>query len=429
MFLTLLQRSLAVLLACFACAVATAEDAVISPFRFSGFGTIARNWDNHDNLGPTRDITQRPLDNGFNSGGDWKQDSRIGLQFAYRFSPQLEAVAQVVARSQESQEFHHYVDLAYLDIQSIPEARIRLGRIGYDPFLMSDHRNLGYAYAWTRPPVEFYSWVPLFGLDGVDVTHEFQQGDATWRLRAQAGTSDLVVPMGADKFNFHADSVWSLSLQREAGPWRLKASLSGMTSGAELESIGALHDGLRTIARQTRTVLPAISREAQSMVDESSFKNIRLNYYGLGAAYDDGTWFGQAEASILRTGNNVVPQGNNAYAVLGRRVGAWSPFLMFGISRPDRKLAKPQNDWTILGPAAAGLQTATYQLMLNSTRLDQETFSIGTRWDVHPQAALKLQLDHTRIHPRGYASWFREFPEIFRSNSVNQLSVGVDFVF
>ena len=403
--------------------------AEISPFRISGFGTLARSWDNDDRLALIRDITQRPREDGFYSGGTWRLDSRLGLQFAYRFSPQVEAVAQVVARAQESQEFHHYVDLAYLDIQAIPEARIRLGRIGYDAFLMSDHRNLGFAYAWVRPPVEFYSWVPMFGIDGADITHDFQQGDATWRLRAQAGSSDLVTPMGFT-FNFHADSIWSLSLHREAGPWRLKASLSGFTSGAEIEMpIAPVHQGLQQIAQLTRGLLPAISQEAQYMIDETSFKDIRLSYYGFGAAYDDGTWFGQAEASSLRTGNNIVPQTNNAYAVIGRRIGAWSPFLMAGISRPDRKLAKPQNDWSILGPAAAGLQATTYQGILNTTRFDQESYSLGTRWDVHPQAALKLQVDHTRIHPYGYATWFREFSLISRSTRVNQLTLSMDFIF
>ena len=402
----------------------------VSGFRFSGFGTLSRSWDNNDRMELIRDVTQRPMDNGFNSSGSWKLDSRLGLQFAYRFSPNLEAVAQVVARSQHSEEFHHYVDLAYLDIQSIPEARIRLGRVGYDAFLMSDHRNLGYAYAWMRPPVEFYSWIPIFGLNGGDITHEFQHGDAIWRLRAQAGQSDIVMPMGTDKFNFHADSLWSLSLQRSAGPWRLKASMSGFTSGAEIEMpIAPLHAGLRDVAQQTRNLFPAISREAEYMLDETSFKNIRLRYYGVGAAYDDGTWFGQAEASVLRTGNNIIPQTSNAYAVLGRRIGTWSPFLMFGISRPDRKLAKPLNDWTILGANAVNLQTTTYQRILDSSRFDQETFSVGTRWDFHSQAALKLQFDHTRIHPHGYAAYFRDFPEMFRSNNINMLSVGVDFVF
>lgn len=431
--MTLLLRRLMFCWACLAAwlgahpLLAHADDAAtdVSPFQFSAYGTLSRSWDNRDNLALIRDISQRPKDE-FATGPTWELDSRLGLQFAYRISPQLEAVAQVVARYQESTEFHHYVDQAYLDIQSIPELRLRLGRIGYDAFLMSDHRNLGYAYAWVRPPIEYYSWIPIFSVDGGDLTHEFQQGDARWRVRAQAGRNDFVAPMGDNKFNFHADAVWSLSLQREEGPWRLKAGLSSFISAKEVESLAQFHAGLKEIAGLG---IPGISSEAAHLRHESSFKGVRLHYASLGAAYDDGLWFGQAELGSVRTTKTFVPQTNNGYAVIGRRFGTWSPFVMLGVSRPDRKLLEPVNDWSPLGAAATGLQDIAYQQIINSTRFDQDTLSLGTRWDFHERAALKLQLDHTRIHPRGYAAWFRSRPLLERSSNVNLLTLSLDFIF
>lgn len=397
----------------------------ISRFRVSGFGTLARTWDNRDDIAVIRDISHRPKDD-YKTRSNWRLDSRIGLQFAYRFTPDVDAVAQVTARYQESQEFHHYVDLAYLGIQLSEATRIRLGTIGYDAFLMSDHRHLGYAYAWVRPPIEYYAWVPLFGVQGGDISHEFQQGGALWRLRAQAGRNDFIAPMGTASYNFHADNLWSLSAQRESGPWRLKASLSGFTSSKEVESLRDYHAGLQQIAGLG---IPGISTEAAMLDRESTFKNVGIRYASFGAAYDDGTWFGQAELATVRTSRTFVPQTNNGYAVVGRRFGAWSPFVMLGVSRPDRKLLKPINDWSPLGAAAAGLQSVAYLQIVNSTRFDQETLSVGTRWDIHSQAALKLQLEHSRIHPQGYAAWFRDFALINRETRVSQLSLSLDFVF
>jgi hypothetical protein len=424
-------RPLAVALAVGGLTVAPAQAQegweTLSPFRFSGFGTISRSWDSHNDLTLIRDISQRPRGD-YADGPTSRLDSRMGLQFAYRFSERVEAVAQVTARYQESTEFHHYVDLGYLDIRPTEAARLRFGRVGYDAFLMSDHRHLGYAYAWVRPPIEFYSWIPAFSVDGGDVTYAFAQDDAHWQLRAQAGKSDFVAPMGASPFNFHADKLWSVSLQREAGPWKLKAALSGFTSSKEVEALSSLHAGLQQIAG---LAIPGISGEAAYLSEQSRFKDIALRYFSLGAAYDDGTWFGQAELSSVRTENTFVPQTDNGYAVIGRRFGTWSPFVMLGMSRPDRKLLKPTNDWSPLGAGAAGLQATTYQQIVNSTRFDQETLSLGTRWDVHPRAAIKLQWDHTKVNGDGYAAWFRTpgYLPRDRSSSVNLFTISMDFVF
>ena len=63
----------------------------------------------------------------------------------------------------------------------------RVGRINFDAFLMSDHRHVGYAYPWVRPPSEFYAWIPIFSMDGIDAAYNFQSKDARWRIKAQAG--------------------------------------------------------------------------------------------------------------------------------------------------------------------------------------------------------------------------------------------------
>lgn len=397
----------------------------VSAWRVSGFGTLSHSWDDRDDLALIRDISQRPRQN-YATGPTWRLDSRLGVQLNYRFSPQVEAVAQVVARDQDSDEFKHAVDLAYLDIQAAPDWRLRLGRTGYDAFLMSDHRNLGYAYAWVRPPIEFYSWTPIFSVTGADLSYEFAQGDARWRLRAQAGNNDFIVPMGDIQFNFRAEKLLGLSLLRESGAWRLKASVSSMTSASEVPSLVPLHQGLEQIAGLG---LPGISAEAAMLRRESSFKDVRIRYASLGVAYDDETLFAQAELGSNWTDTTFVPQTRNAYAVLGRRIGAWSPFVMIGISRPNRDLLSAQHDWSPLGDSAASLQTMTYQSIVNSTRFDQETVSLGVRWDVDPRAALKLQWDHTRIHPQGYAAWFRDRALLDHGATVNLLTLGVDFVF
>ena len=168
-------------------------DSLAGP-RLSGYGTLAYAMDDQDDLAPMRDLSQRPQDN-FATGNSWRLDSRLGLQVDHPFHPQAEWVAQFMLRDQIEQDLGSVVELAYLGLMPRPDLDVRLGRLGFDVFLMSDHRNLGYAYTWVRPPQEFHSWIPVFSVDGLDAAYSFHIGDARWRIKAQAGVSQPTLPI------------------------------------------------------------------------------------------------------------------------------------------------------------------------------------------------------------------------------------------
>lgn len=394
----------------------------VSPWRFAGYGTLGYNWDSQSSLAPIRDVSQRPAEMQ-NTGPGWSMDSRVGVQFAYRFNPQAEFVAQAVARDQVTSNLNSAVDLAYLELLPRSDTKLRLGRVGYDALLMSDHRNLGYSYAWVRPPRELYGWVPLFSVDGVDVTRDIPDGDATWRVKAQIAKGQLVIPMGENNYEFQADRLWSISLLRQSGPWRIKTGASRMYIGTDAAPLAPLRSGLDKIAA---TNIPGIATEAATLRKEVSFEGATLDYVSLGAAFDDGVWLGQAEFAYSRASTNIAPQSNMGYLAAGRRFGAFTPFAMISASRPRDSKMSATADWGRIGLEA--LQNTAYYVV-NSTRFDQETLSLGLRWDFDPRAALKLQWDHSRIHPYGYALWFRDNDFLLRSTSVNLLTLAVDFIF
>lgn len=328
-----------------------------------------------------------------------------------------------MARDQINNSVGNSVDLAYLDFQLGANRAARLGRIGYASFLMSDHRNLGYAYPWVRPPREFYSWLPLFSLDGGEFSHDFFHDNGRWRLRAQFGRSGFDIPMGSDTFVFKADQLWSLALSHQRGPWRLQAGLSGFRSRDEAAPLAPLYNGLDQLAALN---LPGISAEAAQLRRDTSFGGVRIRYYTLGAAYDDGSWLGQAELGYSKTSTAIATASRSGYLAVGRRFGDWLPYLLLSASRPDKSALAPASDWATIGQA--GFQTIAYSIV-NSTRQDQETLSLGSRWDFDSRAALKLQWDHSRIHPLGYALWFRNPETNSRASTVNLLTVSLDFVF
>ncbi|MEI6473143.1 MAG: hypothetical protein WCO20_10925, partial [Holophagaceae bacterium] len=60
-------------------------------------------------------------------------------------------------------------------------------------------------------------------------------------------------------------------------------------------------------------------------------------------------------------------------------------------------------------------------------RANQTTYALGVRWDFHPKAALKLQVDHITGEPKDLMLWLN-----VRSGWEGKATVGsvtLDFVF
>jgi hypothetical protein len=388
--------------------------------RLSGFGTFGYVRDNRGDIAPARDISQLPKD-GFRTGAGWLVDTRIGVQVEYAFSPLIDLVGQFVLRDQFKGDFDSSTDLAYVAFKPSPQWAIRAGRISYDAFLMADHRNVGYAYQWVRPPAEFYGWIPIFSLDGIDAAYTFGEDDVQWRFKVQAGRSENNLPIQTG-FNHHAKDMLGASLSRQSGPWRLKAAYAQFTSTRDAPAFAALQGGLDQVIAAN---LALVSAEAAELRKNISFRNARISYTTLGAAYDDGTWLGQAELGRSTATADVIPHGTMAYLSIGRRFGPWTPALTRSASRPDKAYRPAANNW---GAFNASVRDPAI-FVLNSTRIEQDTTSLSLRWDFRSDAALKLQWDRTVIKPSGYGLWWRDTAINLTTQRINQLSASLDFVF
>ncbi|MBF0309665.1 MAG: hypothetical protein HQL56_09075 [Magnetococcales bacterium] len=390
-------------------------------WRVNGYATLGISHDNSEKAAFIRDLSQRPQ-NHVETDTSARTDTRFGLQASFSFNPEVELVGQVVLRDQADHHWLRYLDLAFLKWRPLPAFETRLGRVGYDIFLMSDHRNLGYAYPWVRPPTEFYGWIPMYAVDGFDARYTVDD----WRLTFQAGHGALGFTMGRDSvYPFHSNRVFSLILSRENGPWRLQAGTSHIIPENDPAPLEPLLAGLGAVSSANP---PGIGAEARELARQMRYGGTHVHYTTLGASYDEGNWFLQGELGRIDTSADMVSNGDMGYLGAGYRFGSWMPFLLFSAIRPHGDLYQGQTDWSRIG--LADLQT-TALLTLNSTRFDQETTSVGLRWDITSRLALKFQLDSIHIHPYGYGLWYSQptVAERERPLRVNLLSATMDFVF
>ncbi|MBF0235839.1 MAG: hypothetical protein HQK65_22820 [Desulfamplus sp.] len=399
----------------------------LSKLRLSGYGTISTTFDDRTDMAPMRDFSQRP-DHPFRNDITWELDSRLGLQADYRFSDKMEFVIQGALRDQVVLDAYSSLESCFIGLRPYPWLDVRFGRLGYDVFLMSDTRNIGYSYLWVRPPTEFYGFLPIFSVDGVDAAYTIDKGSVQWKIKAQAGSSRNVgFPMGDDAiYNFETKSTYNLAITRQSGPWRLKAGYSRWIPKNEATPFKPLHEGLDAVAAATSSILPDISAEARDLRENLTFKDIRVSYTTLGAAYDDLTWVLQAEISLATSTADALPLGYMGYLGIGRRFGDFTPYTLFSIAFPENDIRGATSDWNPIGQEAFHQQALH---ILNSTRLEQKSCALGIRWDFSNQAAFKLQWDNIHLDTYGYGMWWRQFETLKSPSTINLATFSMEFVF
>jgi hypothetical protein len=393
--------------------------------RLSGFGTLGYSHDNRDRIGFMRNTSQ-PVSENTNSS--FVSDSTLGLQLNYTVSPQFEAVVQAVARDKSHTSLGNSIEWAFLAWHPNEAIDLRVGRMGLDAFLLSEYRNLGFSQPWVRPPTEFYGWIPLFSVNGIDAAYNLRHGDTRWRVKAQFGKTATDVPLDTrNAFRFKADDIAALTVQAEHGPWQFKSSLINFTAGSQPDSLGPLSNGLAAIAAGAPSA--AIRREAAALNSELRVRDAAVRYRSLGAVYDDGTWLLQSEIARISSDSRMLPSGKTGYATIGRRFGSLTPYLGVARFKPEREAVVAQANWSALGATAVSTQIAAAGAY-NNFRIDQRTTTLGLRMDVSSRTALKLQWDRSRMGARGYGLWqVNNLVDGSKSEKVDVISVSLDFVF
>lgn len=387
-----------------------------------GFGTVSVAYvDRPSDWAYSRSVNQRTTDDDFRAD----LDSLAGIQLNYSVSQQLELVAQAaVSALDRNPRLADYLELAFLAYRPDANWSLRLGRLNLDAFLYSDHRDVGFAYGFIRPPVEFYARMPA-SLDGMDVSRYWLVGDAQWQVKAFAGTTSGGI--GDRRLNLWP--LYGAMVARETDGLTLRASAVRGRYDDGIRDLDALANALGGL--QTLPV-PSVAAEAGELAAMLAAKGTQVTYFSAGAAYDRHNWLVTGEISRASAEDNPPMSLTSGYISIGRRLGAMSAFVTQSASLRDSK-AIVALDWTTpLTPISPILAQQAQQLAdgaamaLTMIGPRQITTSLGTRWDVSPRIALKGQWDHVRTLRGGSALWRQGDARPARSNV---FAVAADYVF
>ena len=372
--------------------VASASNSVgIKHFRFSGFATLGVTKSGDEDLGFHRDLDREGV-----FDGDWSiaADSLVGVQFDVTVNDQFGGAVQLVGKDRTEDSLENSVEWAFLRYRLNPNWTVRAGRIGYDLFMLSDYRNVGFAYLWTRPPIEFYAPLTFTGFNGGDIAWAGGFGGGTLTGKIAYGNTACTFNILGNLVDIEARNIIAATLSWESDRWQFKLNASDTQVGEK----GGFFPGsapLANILQQVSPIWPEVSR----VLDDFYVSNSHIFYYAAGLAYNSNPWQIQAEISRTDPKLNLYPSTLQAYVSAGYKVQAFTPYLMISGGQVQED-AKQAPDAPVLpsAPQISGQLVAIQQgvqSVYDALNTDQTTLTAGMRWDIRYDTALKVQLDHS----------------------------------
>lgn len=383
----------------------------------SGFGTLATLATDTDQLGFIRDRSQ--LESTYSNWGI-SNDSRLGLQLDLAFNDQWNATVQWIARDHAGDFFEQNLEWAFIRWSPSTDINIRAGRLGADLFLLSDYRNVGYAYPWIRPPHEFYANLPVYHFDGLDVAKKFtiNEGDLTIKIFGGHSFNQITAsPIGSVGVSSPAIGM---NMVYEKDNWRLRAGYGYLRLLSDSEAINSLMVALQEPS--VNQLIPGIYPVGRG----ARMSNTDVHFASIGAAYDDGVWQVQAEGSYTDAETYAFPDTASGYFHVGRRFDKLTVYSLLGISQTYQKNISVA-DPLLPMPALAVLKQAVESF--NTTGIDEKSISLGLRWDVVENVAIKSQWSHYWLGTNGNQLWDESQLNSRGPSEVNVISFGVDFIF
>ena len=316
-----------------------------------------------------------------------ESNSRAALQATYQIAPRLSATGQLLAnRNGNSNGIEADVEWAFLSYQATKETTLRGGALRTPIYLLSENLDVGYSYPWVRPPQAFYSIIPMSNYYRADVLTSFAVPGGRLQLQPwyanKAEENDINI--GDAEYDVDVEDILGLNVKYQSalGLFRIGYSEGDLTaSSSDLPALVAIH--------------------------ESSTSFLSVGYQ---VEWND--WVSMAEWAKVDgkdTRNNAgqltkITEEKAAYLMVGYQFDDWMPHVTV------TKRSSTNSDPSPLGFVADG---------------EQNSFIVGVRYDVLPNAALKMEYEKIDT-AGGYRGGFTGLPT--QDREAELFTISVDFV-
>jgi hypothetical protein len=282
----------------------------------------------------------------------YRTDSKAGIQFDYRLSPEWTATLQLTTAGKN--DWSVDTDYAYLKWQAQDWLAIRAGRLRLPFFMYSESISVGFTYPWARPPLGFYI-TSIANFEGADALITFETGDFVHLLQPYFGTGDGTLPNG-----LRTSARDGMGIVYEIS----KGNLTGRLQALQIDSTLTASGDLGAIPENVVTgILEGWGAE-------------RIHYYTAGLRYDNGDLLVLSELSRIDSEGTPGRDIEAGYITIGYTLGQFQPYATY---MKTQTVKESQQD-----PIAAGI-SPPYQA---------KGAGVGVRYNITSNVSLKTQFDH-----------------------------------
>ncbi|MDN3637466.1 porin [Simiduia curdlanivorans] len=410
-------KALALLTLSCAVGVVVADDQ--PNIELSGFGTLTAISSSSDIYGFRPDLS---YDGGSTQGElEFRSASLLGGQMDYKATHALSFTAQGMLRDRAENAFNEIVSQFFVKYSANPGLHVRAGRLPLDLFALTEYRDITYAYPWALAPTEVYGVVPNRYLDGLDVSYIKPLNDSAITVKLFAGLSETIVASPGSVDVTKLKDIVGLSVDWSTLDWYLKLRHTQGVFENNSENVQAF-------LAQLETIPAAIWPKGSDFIEAYSFENKRIHYTSASAQYALNRWLLSGEYALIKSDAAAVERIEGGYASLTYRIDDWAAYLLLGYTDSntysyDETITVPPEFFPNYDEFVDALTAAMHAFSPN-----QNSVSIGARYDVTDSVALKLQWTKTDIDERGGVLWSRTTGE-YSADKVDTVIFSLSFIF
>lgn len=309
---------------------------------------------------------------------DFKQQTLLGLQASYKFTPRISLTTQFIAQTGDQKESR--VEWLYLTYSPTSDLQFKLGRQRTPFFNYSDTIDVGFAYPWINLPQQVYTSYFFSYFDGLLASYQWDHKYFTSSLEAYWGkfNDDIYIAnqvVEADVDDFHG-IIGNINYNN----WALRTSFHEGSANVNLPQLS----NFQAILNQQGFIESANSLKADG---KASFYQISINYENI-------DYFLRSELTKVNADFLIVPDMESAFISIGYNFLSYVTYLTFAIT--DHKYGEPANEIPLGISPEIDVLGQGYQATFNNLPNDSsKSVSIGARWDFKTNLAFKTEI--TRI--------------------------------
>jgi hypothetical protein len=359
---------------------AYAQEANDSDVQFSAFGTLAVSQSDSKDYGFRNDFSQNDI--AYKSDFSFEPLTNLGVQIDAIINSEWDYVGQWVYREQDKQDLDALTTLSFIRYSPSPNWKFRAGRSAIDLFHLSEYRDVGIAYTWAKVPTEVYGFIPSRHIDGVDGIYTKDIAGINYSAKLYSGQfkSDFT-STSYDPVYFK--DVLGARLTMETFDWSINLRHSQASVNRDNDSL--------TFVSNTVISAQALWPNASNFADDLSFVGKTLTYSSLSGQYNWHPLLFMAEFAKIDSNSSVISNIDNGYLSTIYQTDKHSIHFTYSFT----ETTPYRFDEFVLARDPLLPLISLVEQQLNAFRTNQITRSIGWRYDINNQFALKIQWDHT----------------------------------